>query len=143
MNCEEGSGRESWRPVGGELRILSPGGATQVDRSALVALRFALGDAFEERFEEAVFDTSERFSRIEIAVARGELEAAACGADELVERLALIGLAEPAAVARDLFEVCARSDATAAAAVCARLMRTGVEGMLLAAELSVELAEGA
>lgn len=146
MNNENGHGCGASWPGGLAVTELLHNVEVWVDRAALVALCGALGETFEERFEDAVFEVSERLSRIEALARRRDFEAAACEAEAAVACLLRIGLAGAASIAVSLSEVCRAGDATAASAICARLMRVGEEGLIRAAELSVELigcAEGA
>lgn len=144
---EDAGGRGGKRRAGGaEVRALAPKVEAPVDAGALVALRSVFGDMFDERFEDAAFEVSERLVRIAASVAREDLPLAAREAGEIGAPLSRIGLASAAAVAKDLVTVCSAGDAIAACAISARLLRAGEEGLIRAAELSVDLngrAEGA
>lgn len=134
------------RARGAEVRTLCPRIEVPVEAGALLALRAASDETFDERFEEVAFEVSERLARIGALVRRGDLGGAAREAGWIGECLSRIGLAAVASVAEDLRAACGAPDAIAAEAVCARLLRAGEEGLIRAAELSVELvgcAEGA
>lgn len=116
---------------------------TVVDRNVMMALRRSVGSAaFDEMFEEALCDVTERLSSIERAMAAGDSDTASRVAQALSAVAARIGLRSVSVVAATLVECCQSGDAIAAGAVSARLSRLGERCVLTAAELSVDIGVG-
>ena len=122
------------------LRINTRVCETVVDRDVMAALRRSVGGgAFDEMFETALCDVTERLSVIQRAVAADDLMKAAQEAEALSAISGRLGLRSVSMVAATLAECCSRPDPVAASAVASRLARLGDRCVLTAAELSVEL----
>lgn len=102
----------------------------KLDTTRIMILRQSLGDQrCREVVEEVVFHLTDRLSLLKAALHNGD----AAEALGLVSRLASlseqVGLADFARVSRDLGACLAGEDATATAAVGARLLRLGEESL--------------
>lgn len=101
-----------------------------VDTSRIMVLRQSLGDQrCREVVEEVVYHLADRLSRLQKALVEGD----AAEIDRLAARLASlseqVGLTDFARVARDLTDCLQADDATAIAAVAARLIRLGEDSL--------------
>lgn len=124
----------------GVVRINAKACNAVVDKDVMAALRRSVGGgAFDEMFEDALCDVTERLSAIDRAVATGDLVSAGAEAAALSVVSSRLGLQSVSAVAAALAQCCGDDDAMAATAVAARLSRLGERCVLAAAELSVEL----
>ncbi|MEM8751611.1 MAG: hypothetical protein AAGF90_01405 [Pseudomonadota bacterium] len=121
------------------IRELSPAVEVLLDRSVLRDLRSALGaHAFEEVFEDALFEVTERLARIERFVEQGALTQACHVARGLAALALQTGLTGAAEVADNLVRCCEAGDRVAAAAVARRLLRVGEDSLVKAAEMTLE-----
>jgi hypothetical protein len=101
-----------------------------LDRSRIEVLRQSLGASrCREVVEEVVFHLTERMSRLEAALIAGDVPEAVRLAARLASLSEQVGLADFSRVARELGTCLDAGDATATAAVLARLLRLG-EGSL-------------
>lgn len=119
-----------------------------LDLATMRELRQTLGaQAFDEAFEDAMFEVAERLARIEDVVLANDLLSAKRVAETLTTAASSIGLSGVSSLATRLAEACAKpenlSSAVAARAIAARLMRVGEECLVSAAEMSVEIGERA
>lgn len=113
---------------------------TVLDIEVMAALRHKVGGAaFDEFFEAALCDVTERLSVIERAMAEGDQKAAAAAAVALSAVATRIGLRSVGAVALTLRDCCEKGDLVAAGAIAGRLSRLGERCVLAAAEVSVDL----
>lgn len=111
-----------------------------LDIEVMAALRRKVGGrAFDEMFEDALCDVTERLSLIERAMERDDRQTASGEALALSAIARRIGLMSVAAVAETLHKSCETGDFVAAGAIAARLSRLGERCVLAAAEMSVDL----
>ena len=119
---------------------LAPKSEAELDLSALTRLRAAVGaDLFDEVFEDAIFEVTERLARIEQTVLIGDLFSLGRLANDLAVLSGRIGMCGVADIASSLEGCCASEDHVAATAVSERLLRVGEESLVRAAEMSVEI----
>lgn len=108
-------------------------GATEtalLDSDMIRVLRQTLGtEQTRELIEDAAFQLTERLSRIEEMIEREEFEALHRLAHGITGLAGQIGLAQLAAVARDLSTVAHDGNRVAARAVAARLLRLGEDSL--------------
>lgn len=124
---------------GAEVRRLTHQVEVLLDRAVLRELRDALGaQPFEEVFEDALFEVTERLARIERFVEQGALTQACHVARGLSALSLQTGLAGAAKVADNLVRCCEAGDRVAAAAVARRLLRVGEDSLVKAAEMTLE-----
>ncbi|MGB0852333.1 MAG: hypothetical protein ACPGSI_03500 [Pikeienuella sp.] len=117
---------------------------TVVDRNVMMALRRSVGSvAFDEMFEDALCDVTERLSAIERSMGAQDMKEVSAAAQALSVIAARIGLRSVSGVAVTLVDCCASGDVVAASAVAARLSRLGERCVLAAAELSVDIGASA
>ncbi|MGB1212956.1 MAG: hypothetical protein ACPG4X_06285 [Pikeienuella sp.] len=115
-----------------------------VDRNVMMALRRSVGSvAFDEMFEDALCDVTERLSAIERSMGAQDMKEVSAAAQALSVIAARIGLRSVSGVAVTLVDCCASGDVVAASAVAARLSRLGERCVLAAAELSVDIGASA
>ena len=97
-----------------------------LDTTRIHLLRESLGDQrCREVVEEVVFHLTDRLTLLQKAMDEGRSAEAQALSHRLASLSDQVGLSDFARVARDLAQCLVRSDATAAAAVAARLMRIG------------------
>lgn len=102
----------------------------KLDTARIMVLRQSLGDErCREVVEEVVFHLSDRLSLLQIALRDGEAAEARGLAARLASLSEQVGLADFARVARDLVACLSAEDATATAAVGARLIRLGEDSL--------------
>lgn len=126
----------------GERNIprLTPRAEASIDLAALTSLRTAVGETmFEEVFEDAIYEVTERLARIEHAAIVGDLFSVSRLAHDLATIAGRIGLSGVSEIASQLESCCAAEEMVAARAVTDRLIRVGEESLVRAAELSVEI----
>lgn len=115
-----------------------------IDLSRLRELKTTVGaTVFEDIFEDAICEITERLARIERLVATGRSAEVVGLAHDLKALAAQIGLARVAEVAAALEAECVRGDPVATPAITARLLRLGEDSLLAAAEFSVDIPGGA
>ncbi|MEM7544087.1 MAG: Hpt domain-containing protein [Pseudomonadota bacterium] len=118
-----------------------------LDIDALNRLRVSVGaQAFDEVFEDAVFEVTERLARLEALAARSDIDGVGRLSHDLIAVAAQIGLRGVSEVAARLRDCCATENVIAMHAVAARLLRVGEDSLVRAAEMSVDindLVEGA
>jgi hypothetical protein len=113
---------------------------TVLDIEVMAALRRKVGGAaFDEIFEDALCDVTERLSVIERAMARGDQRGTSAEALALSAVATRLGLRSVGAVTKTLHTCCEAGNIVAAGAVAARLSRLGDRCVLAAAEMSVDL----
>jgi hypothetical protein len=101
-----------------------------LDGSRIEVLKQSLGAArCREVVEEVVFHLTDRMSRLEAALGTDDAPEAVRLAARLASLSEQVGLADFARVARDLGACIDADDATATAAVLARLLRLGEESL--------------
>lgn len=111
-----------------------------LDMEVMAALRRRVGSAaFDEIFEDALCDVTERLSVIDRAMARTDRQTASAEALALSAIATRFGLRSVGAVAQTLHICCEAGDLIAAGAIAARLSRLGERCVLAAAEMSVDL----
>ena len=112
--------------MGAELYRIGAQEEAELDTSRLLVLRQSLGDErCREVVEEVVFHLTDRLGQLQTALDAGNAADAQVLATRLASLSEQVGLADFARVARDLAACLAAGDATATAAVAARLMRLG------------------
>lgn len=122
-----------------ELGLLTHPVDVLLDREVLCDLRTALGaQAFEEVFEDALFEVTERLARIERLMDKGEFADAGRVARGLSALSLQTGLCGAADVADDLVRCCEADDQVAATAVARRLLRVGEDSLVKVAELTID-----
>lgn len=103
---------------------------TKLDTTRIMVLRQSLGDQrCREVVEEVVFHLTDRLSLLKTALHNGDAAEAQVLASRLASLSEQVGLADFARVSRDLGACLAGEDATAIAAVGARLLRLGEESL--------------
>ena len=101
-----------------------------LDRSRIEVLRQSLGaERCREVVEEVVIHLTDRLSRLENALAKGDAAEAVRLATRLASLSEQVGLADFARVSRDLGACLDAGDAIATAAVAARLVRLGEDSL--------------
>lgn len=104
------------------------------------AMRQAVGHAvFEEVFEDAAFEITDRLARIETMVKADQYDQITRIAHDLVAVSGTIGLSGVSEIAASLEFACNDGDLVAANAIAGRLVRVGEDSLVAAAELSVLL----
>ena len=122
------------------VRITARVSEAVLDMEIMMALRRKVGGAaFEEMFESALCDVTERLSIIDRAMAKEDHQTASVEALALSAIASRFGLMSVGSVARTLHDCCEANDPVAAGAVAARLSRLGERCVLAAAEVSVDL----
>ncbi len=102
----------------------------RLDTSRIRTLRQSLGDQrCREVVEEVVFHLSDRLALLQTALATGDVAGARTLASRLASLSEQVGLADFSRVARDLVACLNAEDATAVAAVGARLVRLGEDSL--------------
>ncbi|MGB0505699.1 MAG: Hpt domain-containing protein [Pikeienuella sp.] len=123
------------------VRLQTADAACVIDHEAMSALRDAVGaDAFDEILEDALFEITERLSRIERLAQQGKFAAVGAVAHDVVAVAGQIGMADVSRVAASLEYCCLDEDEISARAVSERLVRIGGDSLIAAAEVSVDLA---
>lgn len=113
---------------------------TVLDMEIMAALRRKVGViAFEQMFEDALCDVTERLSIIDRAMVQQDHQTASAEALALSAVASRFGLLSVGSVAKTLHTCCEGGDLIAAGAVAARLSRLGERCVLAAAEMSVDL----
>lgn len=113
---------------------------TVVDIDVMASLRRRIGKAaFDEFFEDALCDVTERLCKVERAMARGAHGVAATEARALSALAGRLGLRSVRTAAAALQDCLRAGDMAAAHAVASRLSRLGERCVLAAAEVSVDL----
>lgn len=116
--------------MGAELYRIRAHEAAELDVSRLAVLRQSLGDQrCREVVEEVVFHLTDRLGQLQASLdgsGAGDAQALSLRLASLSEQ---VGLADFARVARDLATCLEADDATATAAVAARLMRLGEDSL--------------
>lgn len=116
--------------MGAELYQFASHEKLVLDVNRILVLRRSLGDQrCREVVEEVVFHLTDRLSLLELALAKGNTAEAQALAARLASLSEQVGLSVFARVARDLVQCLDASDATATAAVGARLIRLGEESL--------------
>jgi len=111
-----------------------------LDIEALNSLRATVGEnAFDEVFEDAVFEVTERLARLEALAADGDIVGVGRLAHDLIAVASQIGLVGVSDVATRLSICCEEGNFTAMRAVSGRLLRVGEDSLVRAAELSVDI----
>jgi hypothetical protein len=101
-----------------------------LDTSRILVLRQSLGEErCREVIEEVVFHLTDRLGMLRTALDTGKAEEAQSLASRLATLSEQVGLADFSRVARDLGGCLAAEDATATAAVGARLLRLGEDSL--------------
>lgn len=101
-----------------------------VDTARILVLRKSLGDQrCREVIDEVVFHLSDRLGLLQSALERGDIVETGALTGRLASLSEQVGLADFARVCRDLLFCVERGDATATAAVGARLFRLGEESL--------------
>jgi HPt (histidine-containing phosphotransfer) domain-containing protein len=101
-----------------------------LDRSRIEVLRQSLGpERCREVVEEVVFHLTDRMTRLEAAIAAGDVPEAVRLAARLASLSEQVGLADLARVSRDLGACLDAQEPNATAAVAARLARLGEESL--------------
>ena len=122
------------------LRIPVRTGETVVDIEVMAALRRKVGTAaFDEFFEDALCDVTERLSGIDRAMRTQDLKTAADMARALAAVTNRLGLRSISTLASALQTQCERGNMIAAAAIAGRLSHMGERCVMAAAETSVDL----
>ncbi len=104
--------------------------APKLDTTRIMVLRQSLGDQrCREVVEEVVFHLTDRLSRLQEALEEGKTVEVQVLASRLAGLSEQVGLADFARVARDLGACLGAGDATAVAAVGARLLRLGADSL--------------
>lgn len=102
----------------------------KLDTTRIMVLRQSLGDQrCREIVEEVVFHLTDRLGLLKAALHNGDATEAQVLASRLASLSEQVGLADFARVSRDLGACLAGEDATATAAVGARLLRLGEESL--------------
>lgn len=108
--------------------------AALFDDAALDEMRSGVGvRIFDELYEDAVFEVTERLGAIEISIAEEALDRAARLAAELALTARGAGFAHLAEISDSLARCCDADDIVAARAVGERVLRIGEESLLKAA----------
>jgi hypothetical protein len=116
--------------MGAELYHIASREAAALDTSRILVLRQSLGDErCREIVSEVVFHLTDRLGQLQTALDHGDAAEAQVQASRLASLSEQVGLADFARVARDLGGCLGSGDATAVAAVAARLMRLGEESL--------------
>jgi hypothetical protein len=101
-----------------------------VDTARILVLRKSLGDQrCREVIDEVVFHLSDRLGLLQSALERGDVIEITALTGRLASLSEQVGLGDFARVCRDLLACVERGDATATAAVGARLFRLGEESL--------------
>lgn len=101
-----------------------------VDTARILVLRKSLGDQrCREVIDEVVFHLSDRLGLLQSALERGDIVETGVLAGRLASLSEQVGLADFARVCRDLLSCIEAGEATATAAVAARLFRLGEESL--------------
>ncbi len=101
-----------------------------VDTSAVVGLQQSLGTLrCQEMVEDAIYQITERLSKLERAEREQDYETASQIAHVLVELTNRIGLPRMSVVATDLADVLRLGDTVAISAISARLIRLGEDSL--------------
>ncbi len=101
-----------------------------VDTARILVLRKSLGDQrCREVIDEVVFHLSDRLGLLQSALESGDMIQTGALADRLAGLSEQVGLKDFARVCRDLLACVESADATATAAVAARLFRLGEESL--------------
>ena len=125
----------------GKLRLIAGGGSDGapplLDFMVIDGLRNRLGVyAFDELYEDALFEITERLAAIEAAMKDGALARAASLAEKLGGDAFSIGFARCAAVARDLAFCILKGDPENAQAIADRLIAVGEDSLVRVASLT-------
>jgi hypothetical protein len=116
--------------MGAELYHIASHEDAALDTSRILVLRQSLGDErCREVVSEVVFHLTDRLGLLQAALDRGDAAEAQVQASRLASLSEQVGLADFARVARDLAACLGAGDATAVAAVAARLLRLGEESL--------------
>ena len=111
-----------------------------IDRAAMDNMRQAVGDAvFDEIFEDAVFEITDRLAQIETLARADNFDRIARVAHDLVAVAGTIGLTGVSDIAANLEFCCEDGDLIGAQAVASRLIRIGEDSLVAAAEISVAI----
>lgn len=112
----------------------------QLDRAAMKDLRDAVGQTvFDELIEDAIFEVTERISRIEQLSKAADLPAMAPIAHDLVAVAGQVGMCGVSEIAAGLERCCIDGAEVSAQAIAQRLVRVGEASLVAAAEMSVDL----
>jgi hypothetical protein len=116
--------------MGAELYRIAAQEEAELDTARLLVLRQSLGDQrCREVVEEVVFHLTDRLGQLQSALDAENVADAQVLATRLASLSEQVGLADFARVARDLGACLCTADATATAAVAARLMRLGEDSL--------------
>ncbi|HVL21442.1 MAG TPA: hypothetical protein VM422_10755 [Amaricoccus sp.] len=116
--------------MGAELIIIPAHEDAELDRSRIQLLRQSLGDQrCREVVSEVVFHLTDRLGLLQGALGQGDLAEAQALAQRLASLSEQVGLSDFSRIARDLAGCLAAGDATATAAVSARLARVGEDSL--------------
>ena len=116
--------------MGAEVHRIASHEDAVLDTTRIMILRQSLGDQrCREVVEEVVFHLTDRLGLLQTALAERNGAEAEVLAARLASLSEQVGLADFARVARDLSGCLRREDATASAAVGARLVRLGEESL--------------
>ena len=116
--------------MGAELYHIASHEDAALDTSRILVLRQSLGDArCREVVTEVVFHLTDRLGQLQTALYNSDAGEAQVQASRLASLSEQVGLADFARVARDLGGCLEAGDATAVAAVAARLLRLGEESL--------------
>ena len=108
--------------------------AALFDEAALDEMRAGVGvRIFDELYEDAVFEVTERLGAIELSIAEEALDRAARLAAELALTARGAGFPQLAEIADSLCRCCDGDDVVAARAVGERLLRIGEESLVKSA----------
>lgn len=122
------------------VRIRAAETEVLLDQDVMKSMRDAVGAAvFDEIFEDAVFEVTERLSRIETMTRADNYDGVARVAHDLVAVAGTIGLAGVSSIAANLEYACEDGDMVAARAIAGRLVRVGEDSLIAAAEMSVAI----
>jgi hypothetical protein len=116
--------------MGAELYRIAAQEEAELDTARLLVLRQSLGDQrCREVVEEVVFHLTDRLGQLQSALDAENVADAQVLATRLASLSEQVGLADFARVARDLGACLCTDDATATAAVAARLLRLGEDSL--------------
>lgn len=116
--------------MGAELITIPAHEDAELDRSRIQLLRQSLGDQrCREVVSEVVFHLTDRLGLLQGALGQGDLAEAQALAQRLASLSEQVGLSDFSRIARDLAGCLAAGDATATAAVSARLARVGEDSL--------------
>lgn len=125
-----------------KLRVVGGAGATcglppLLDFAVIDDLRARLGVfGFDELYEDAVFEITERLAAIETAMRRRAFARVGSLAEKLGADAMSIGFARCAAIARDLAQAVAADDVRSATALAERLISVGEDSLISVASLT-------